>query len=106
MKNLIPIIFALATIISCTKDSAENSFKSKGRIGGIDMRQCVCGCGGYFINIDQCNYRFNEDSLIENSIHLSTAILPIDVYLDWELIPPELSCSNDLIKISSIKLVD
>ena len=105
MKKLLVLFGLVGLFFSCNDNSEENQYKSKGTISGQDLLQCICYCGGYFISINNNTYRFNEDSVIEESIHLSELNLPVDVYLDWESIEPDSTCAaTDLIKVLKIKL--
>ncbi len=70
---------------SCSNSNEDNLFESNGIITGLDLRLCVCGCGGYFIEIDSTTYRFNEEFLPENNLDLSVENLPLKVKLNWEL---------------------
>ena len=51
----------------------------------MDYRMCPSpACGGYFIQIDSTQYRFDKNSLPGNFIFDDNK-LPLKVKLDWEL---------------------
>jgi len=83
MKKVV-LILILIFSISCSQNDNENIYKSDGLITGIDWTLCVC-CGGYFIEIEDEIYRFNEEFLPENNLNLEPENLPLKVKLNWEL---------------------
>ncbi len=85
MKKI--ILFALLSIffISCSNSNEDSSFKSKAIITAQDFRECACGCGGFFIEIEKETYLFYKEFLPKNDLDLSLANLPLRVNLDWEL---------------------
>ncbi len=104
------ILLTLILIILCACSTSENTIvnldetKSIGIITRIDPTLCDC-CGGFFITIDEVEYRFYPTLLPENDLNLPFANdLPLTVLLDWESDAqnqPEY-CS-DIIKILSIE---
>lgn len=79
-KNLcLAIVFISVIFYSCRDD--ENPLQSTGLITGPDYAYCAC-CGGYFIEIADSIYRF--DNLPSSSdIDLPNTTFPILVNLDW-----------------------
>ena len=74
------IVFISVISSSCSDD--EDSYQSTGLITGPDLALCAC-CGGYFIEIADSSYRF--DNLSGSSdIDLSNTVFPILVNLDWQ----------------------
>lgn len=65
--------------LSCEKVKYENT----GTITGADLALCAC-CGGYFIDIDGTQYRFEKTELPEGFTFEDNQ-LPMLVELDWEL---------------------
>ena len=86
MKISVFILLLCAVLIfSCEKSNIEGKFKSKGTITGMDYRMCPSpACGGYFIQIDSTQYRFDKNSLPGN-FTFDDYKLPLKVELDWEL---------------------
>lgn len=74
------IVFISIISFSCRDD--ENPFQSTGMITGPDLALCAC-CGGYFIEIDNTAYRF-DDLPASSNIDLSNTVFPISVNLDWQ----------------------
>jgi hypothetical protein len=82
--------------MSCEK----TQYKSTGTIKGADMAMCVC-CGGYFIEIEGIQFRFEKTELPGN-FTFSDSQLPLQVELNWEVKAE--SCSGfNWIKISDIR---
>lgn len=101
---LLSIVFVPGSGCSTGADDKEDSFQSEGKILGGDARSCICHCGGYFIEIEEERYRFDQRELPENDLDLSSANLPLFVKLDWELIEPDSECdATDRIKVLRIK---
>lgn len=91
--------------ISCSDDddNGNTTFESEGKITGADLRECVCQCGGYFIEIGEETYRFEPDELPDNNLDLSADNMPVEVELNWELKQADSDCSaSDRIIISDI----
>jgi hypothetical protein len=98
MKRIITIgIILLIFSLSCSME--EDSFKSKGTITGVDIRECSC-CGGYFIDIDKITYRFFEVPQ-GSEINLTNPVFPISVQLDWN--PDPNACLGDEIIVTRLK---
>lgn len=75
-------VVALLLIFLAGCRDEGTSYKSVGTITGVDGRFCVC-CGGYFIEIDNSQYRFY--TLPPGSkIDLEQETFPIKVFLNWE----------------------
>ena len=96
-KMFLVFIVLLAGIISC---SAQDCLKSSGVITGYDFRECAC-CGGYFIEIDNTKYRFDELPEGSELNLLNNPEFPINVKLDW--IPDSVACMPDMIIIQKIE---
>ena len=81
MKLLIfAFSISILTFSSCTK---SYKYENSGVITGQDGRYCGC-CGGWFIDIDNTTYRF--DQIPKNSnFNLENPTYPIEVKLNWEL---------------------
>lgn len=73
------LFFTTLLIFSCEKDKYE----STGTITGVDLAMCAC-CGGYFIDIEGTQYRFEKTELPSN-FTFGDNQLPLLVELDWEL---------------------
>jgi hypothetical protein len=84
MKRGIVILMLIGFLSSCSNDDSQ-LIQSTGLISGLDLKLCICGCGGYFIEIGNDTYRFNEEFLPENDLDLSIENLPLEVELTWEL---------------------
>ncbi len=85
MKKVILFLLLCIFFISCSNSNEDNSFKSKAIITALDLRECVCGCGGFFIEIEKETYLFHKEFLPKNNLDLSQGNLPLRVKLDWEL---------------------
>lgn len=93
---LLLLIFFTGLMISCEKTKYENT----ATITGADLAMCAC-CGGYFIDIEGTQYRFEKTELPAN-FTFSDSQLPMKVELDWE--SKALSCTSfNWIKISKIR---
>ncbi|RAW01877.1 hypothetical protein [Pseudochryseolinea flava] len=58
---------------------------SLGKIYDYDMTECGC-CGGYMIEINKANYKFdNEDVAEPNSLNVIDIKFPAYVYVKWTL---------------------
>jgi hypothetical protein len=80
MKPFIILSLVLAfTAMSCEKPD----YKNTGTITGQDVTLCAC-CGGYFIDINGTQYRFDKSTLPGN-FTFEDKQLPLNVELDWEL---------------------
>ena len=66
-------------IFSCEKVKYENT----ATITGADMAMCAC-CGGYFIEIEGTQYRFDKSEL-PSGFTFDDKQLPMDVELNWKL---------------------
>ena len=72
----------IGVILFFTACKKEKSELSDGMITGVDYRECAC-CGGYYIDIDTCTYRFQ--ALPANSdLILDEAEFPMPVALRWK----------------------
>jgi len=80
------LLVSALLIVSCEKTKYENT----GTITGQDFALCAC-CGGYFIQIDDVNYRFEKSELPDN-FTFDDNQLPLTVELDWE--PRSAYCSD------------
>lgn len=99
MKTTIFLLFfSTLLIFSCEKDKYESS----GTITRADMAMCAC-CGGYFIDINGKQYRFDKSELPSNFTFTDDQ-LPLHVELDWEL-NTEACTGFEWIKISKIKVI-
>ncbi len=76
------LIFVLAIAIVQCKEN-ESDTLTEAVITGPDPRDCIC-CGGYFIEIDDSTYNFDQLPSLCN-LNLMTAEFPIQVYVEWEL---------------------
>ncbi len=90
MKKTILFVLLFIFFISCSNSNEDNSsesksFDSKAIITALDLRECVCGCGGFFIEIENETYLFFKELLPRNDLDLSPENLPLRVKLDWEL---------------------
>jgi hypothetical protein len=95
MKRIL-FYFSFLFILSCQKDNPGINYAY---ITGHDLRMCAC-CGGYYIQIDDIQYRFYE--LPENSsINLNEVTFPLKVIVSWEM--SEDLCLGDEIIIKSIQ---
>jgi len=83
MQRIILFVLLCAFFTSCSNSNEDNSFKSKAIITALDLRECVCGCGGFFIEIEEETYLFNKEFLPRNNLDLSPGNLPLRVKLDW-----------------------
>ncbi len=72
-------LFSTLLVLSCEKTKYENT----GTITGSDLALCPC-CGGYFIDIEGTQYRFEKSELPDN-FSFEDNQLPLKVELDWEL---------------------
>lgn len=97
-KLLLRLIIFTITIMSCEK----TTYKSNGTIKGPDIAMCAC-CGGYFIEIEGTQYRFEKTELPDN-FTFSDSQLPMKVELNWELKNQECTGFN-WIKISDIRKI-
>jgi len=97
MKNrFFLLLVSVLLILSCEKTKYENS----GTITGADPGMCMC-CGGYFIDIDGTQYRF-EKSALPAGFSFDDKQLPLQVELNWDL--KESTCSGfNWIKVSKIR---
>lgn len=96
-SKLVLLLLILATIfLRCEKIKSENS----AIITGADMTMCAC-CGGYFIDIEGVQYRFEKSGLPANFTFKDTE-LPLKVELNWEL-KSEICKGSNWIKISDIR---
>ncbi len=106
MKILYTITLSSLLFLGCSKDDAFTT-SSNAIITGIDYRFCLCYCGGYFIEIDDNTYRFNQGfppSNNEFGVDLSRENLPMEVTVQWKLTPVDEDCSaSDRITIISLK---
>jgi hypothetical protein len=99
MKNtFFLLLFSTLLIFSCEKDKYESS----GTITGADLAMCAC-CGGYFVDINGTQYRFEKSELPSNFTFTDDQ-LPLRVELDWEL-KTEICTGFEWIKISKIKAI-
>lgn len=87
----------LAWLIGCSED--EITFNDQGLITGIDARLCAC-CGGWFVEIGDSTYRFQELPLSSN-IALEENLFPISVQLNWRSVDEP--CLGDEIVVLSIE---
>jgi hypothetical protein len=92
------ILFSTLLIFSCEKDKYE----STGTIAGADLAMCAC-CGGYFIDINGTQYRFEKSELPAN-FTFNDDQLPLHVELDWKL-KTESCTGYEWINISKIKVI-
>lgn len=95
-KLIITCCVSLLILISCGK---KKDLMSEGNIIGQDAALCAC-CGGWFIEIDNNTYRFNnlpEDSELD----LMDASFPVSVQLEW--IVDSVGCIGDEILINELK---
>lgn len=97
MKNKLLLMIILATMImSCEKSKYENT----ATITGADLGMCAC-CGGYFIDIEGNQYRFEKTGLPDNFTFIESQ-LPLKVELNWE-IKAESCTGFNWIKVSKIR---
>ncbi len=82
MKKIITAALLLIVLcfISCSLGEA-GSTTSNGTITGPDVRECAC-CGGFYIEIDNVNYRFYNVPPNSN-LNLENPTFPIYVKLEW-----------------------
>jgi len=73
------VVFALI-VAGCEKNE---KYDSAGIIIAADMTECAC-CGGYFIKIDEIQYRFEKNEL-PSGYAFSDEQLPLNVELNWKL---------------------
>ena len=76
------MLFLLVAFLSfCETEHNDEGF---GVITGPDLRMCVC-CGGWFIEIGENTYRFEESELPANlNFDLSEEEPPFKVKLTWQ----------------------
>lgn len=81
MKNKLLLFLMIFTtmIFGCEKSEFDNI----ATITGADMTLCAC-CGGYFIEIDAIQYRF-EKSELPSGFTFDDKQLPLEVELNWKL---------------------
>jgi len=92
--------YFLLVIILLFCSCEKTNYKSTGTITGADMAMCAC-CGGYFIDIEGTQYRF-EKSELPAGFTFNDEQLPFSVELDWEL-KAEACTGFNWIKISKIR---
>lgn len=73
------VLISSLLVLGCEKENYE----STGTITGQDLTLCAC-CGGYFIEIDGAQYRF-EKSELPGNFTFEDNQLPMQVELDWKL---------------------
>ena len=96
LKKIYIFSFILLLGIACSME--EDSYKSSGKITGVDVRECSC-CGGYYIEIEGNTYRFYN--VPENSnLKLENPVFPVYVDLDWN--PDPNACLGDEIIVTRI----
>jgi hypothetical protein len=95
----ISVFLFLISIILITGCKKEN-YESTGTITGQDLALCAC-CGGYFIEIDGIQYRF-EKSELPNNFTFEDNQLPLQFELDWKL-KTDACTSFNRIEISKIR---
>jgi hypothetical protein len=78
----------------------KTNYESTGTITGADLAMCAC-CGGYFIDIEGTNYRF-EKSELPAGFTFNDEQMPFRVELDWE-VKTETCTGFNWIKISKIR---
>jgi len=100
------IVLAATILAACSQsnDTTSPHYRSEGLITGVDARRCVSPCcGGWFITIDNTQYRFlslPEGSTLDlNRTELND--FPIPVLLDWEAAPEQ--CAQDKIIVTAIQ---
>jgi hypothetical protein len=76
--TIIILLISTLLVLGCEKAKYENT----GSINGQALTLCAC-CGGYFIDIDGTQYRFQKDELPEN-FTFEDNMLPMKVELDWD----------------------
>jgi hypothetical protein len=76
--RIVLLLFAMLTVFGCEK----TEYKNTGTIIGADMTLCAC-CGGYFIDIEGTQYRFQKEELPGN-FNFNDNQLPLSVELNWE----------------------
>jgi len=93
-----PLAFMLLCFAACEE---ENPYESEGIITGFDMRLCPSPCcGGFFIEIEGTTYLAGA---LPTGNNLDITTLPLDVYLDWEIINDNFDCAPDRIAVSVIE---
>lgn len=95
--KLFLLLISALFVISCEKAKYENT----GTITGADLTLCAC-CGGYFIDIEGTQYRFEKTALPSN-FTFDDNKLPLTVELDWELVTGGCATFNR-ITISKIRM--
>ena len=97
MKNKFYFLLVLTLLFcSCEKTRYENT----GTITGADMAMCAC-CGGYFIDIESTQYRF-EKSELPAGFTFNDEQLPLRVELNFDL-KTGVCTGLNWIKISKIR---
>lgn len=81
MKSMLLLFLMIFTAMNFSCDKAEYEYTAT--ITGADMAMCAC-CGGYFIEIDGFQYRF-EKSELPLGFTFEDKQLPLEVELNWEL---------------------
>lgn len=97
MKKRIQIIILIFIAIACKEEGPKFD---NGMITGQDLRLCAC-CGGWIINIDDVNYRFQTLPPMTKDIDLYNSTYPIYVQLAWK--PVKNPCLGDEIKVSYMR---
>jgi len=97
-KIIYILIFVLTVLIIQCKEN-ESNFLTEAVITGPDPRDCIC-CGGYFIEINDSTYNFDQLPSSCN-LDLMSAEFPIAVFVDWE---PEKKCGD--IQYITIKQIE
>jgi hypothetical protein len=82
MKKTLAILTIVCALIvvGCEKNE---KYDSTGMIIAADMTECAC-CGGYFIKIDDVQYRFEKNELPSGFTFIDEQ-LPLSVELNWKL---------------------
>lgn len=97
MKKLL-FFWLLLGVVACQHE--DTTFRSEGRITGVDFRYCAC-CGGWFIEIGTEKYRAYLSEAEIRDLNLSETVYPVPVRLDWEAVASP--CLGDEIIVTRIK---
>ncbi|MEI6061308.1 MAG: hypothetical protein WCR72_11410 [Bacteroidota bacterium] len=80
MNNKFVLLLITSLLICCCE---KDAYRSTGTITAQDNGMCPC-CGGYFIEIEGTDYRFEKGSLPGN-FTFEDSQMPVVVELNWGL---------------------
>lgn len=103
IKLILILCISVISLLSCEKESSENTPETNAIIQGYDLSLCAC-CGGWIINIEGNEDRDRFSQLPANSgIDLDKAEFPLSVKIEWS--ESDAFCDRGII-IESIQIIE